>query len=57
MWKINTYKGERVYYEAELIEMIKNRCKTLESVFDYNKGAVFVAHDILDLIKSYEGER
>ena len=52
-----TRTGKDIWYEAKLIEMIKNRCKTLKSVFDYDKGAVFVAHDILDLIQSYEGER
>ena len=58
MWIKKDITGkEQVWYEAELIEKIVKRCTTLKSILNYDKGAVYVAQEILDLIQSYEGER
>ena len=57
MWQTVDYKGNTVkWYEAELIEKIIKRCNTLKGIFNYDKSAVFVAQEILDLIKQYEKE-
>ena len=63
MWKLKTYKGEQIYYEAELIEKIKEICK---KTCNYNDNCdsyscyecKFIDEEaaikrILDLIKDY----
>ena len=61
MWKLDTYKGEQTYYEAELIEKIKEialtNCLTCGECKHSFKFEQCGYSDILDLIKSYEGAR
>lgn len=69
MWKLKDYQGnEQVWYEAELIEKITNECtealseccaKGLDAeCYDCpNSSMASLAQDILEHIKSYEGER
>lgn len=56
-----TRTGKEVFYEAELIDEIKNYCEAIISVTNtddsYNSGLVRASKDVLFLIKSYEGER
>ena len=59
MWRVrNESTGKEVlYYEAGLIDKITKRCNMLKGIFNYDKSAVFVAQEILDLIEQYEKER
>ena len=54
MWRVNNYQGEQIWYEVELIEKIKAQCNDkLTQSYDITD----VTKRILQLIKSYEGER
>ena len=51
MWRVNKIGQEQIWYEAELIEKIKNICK----VNMLCEGGCPYLQDILDLIKENEG--
>lgn len=54
VWTVNTYKGQKTWYEAELINEIKEHCK------DFNRDCIQeckITEIILNTIQSYEGER
>ena len=50
MWKVNNYQGEQIWYEAELIEKIKNICE----VNMLCEGGCPYLQDILELIQENE---
>ena len=55
MWRVrNESTGKEVlYYEAELIEYLVLECNKLKNTFDYDKGAVYVAQRVLDIIEDF----
>ena len=58
MWRINTFEGEKIFYEAELIEAIRLKCKN-ELCYntqpcEYNYWVEQFAKTILDLIEENE---
>ena len=59
VWITENYKGKQVWYEAELIEKIRAICKEqIETRMLFADKKSFCDFcKILDLIKSYEGER
>ena len=57
MWTLETFEGKKTWYEAELIDKITKRCNMFKGIFNYDKSAVFVAQEILDLINEYEKEK
>lgn len=46
MWKLNTFEGEKIFYEAELIEKIKAICL---------RRPYQALDKILDIIQENEG--
>lgn len=52
-------RDNKVWYEAELIEKIRKECQkwNYATIFSVDYGKYLLAKEILDLIKSYEGER
>ena len=67
MWRVNRIGQEQIWYEKELIDSIKQECQEAINTYDREEfyeddadtfmGESTMAQRILDLIKSYEGER
>lgn len=41
MWRINTFEGEKIFYEADLIEQIKAICKNTCAQNDCDYGECY----------------
>ena len=54
VWTVNTYKGQKTWYEAELIENLKQLCRNEIGLDNWGK---YFAQKILRVIKEYEKER
>lgn len=62
MWKLNTFEGEKIFYEAELIDFIKKLClENMQNNELYGicevcvHGKINMAQRILELIQENEG--
>lgn len=65
MWVTENYKGKQIWYESELIDIIKLCCKSYlndgiisqyTEINEFKKGLHLISSEILSIIQKYESE-